>query len=42
MGSFNAVNYALTGTVATIILALLIDAAFIFVARATTSKGLRS
>jgi osmoprotectant transport system permease protein len=42
MGSFNAVNYALTGTVATIILALLIDAAFIFVARATTSKGLRA
>lgn len=41
LGSRNALNYALTGTVAVVILALLIDAAFILITRLTTSRGLR-
>jgi osmoprotectant transport system permease protein len=41
LGSRNALNYALTGTVAVIILALLVDAAFILITRLTTSRGLR-
>lgn len=41
LGSKNALNYALTGTVAVVILALLIDGAFILITRLTTSRGLR-
>jgi len=42
IGSKNAINYALTGTVAVIVLALLVDGAFILIARYTTSRGLRA
>lgn len=42
LGSKNALNYALTGTVAIIILALLLDGLFVLVARYTTSRGLRA
>lgn len=42
VGSRNAINFALTGTVAVIILALLIDGAFVIVTRITTSRGLRA
>lgn len=41
LGSKNALNYALTGTVAVIILALVLDGILILVARFTTSRGLR-
>ena len=41
LGSKNALNYALTGTVAVIILALLLDGIFVLIARFTTSRGLR-
>jgi osmoprotectant transport system permease protein len=41
LGSKNALNYALTGTVSVVVLALLIDAAFLLVARYTTSRGLK-
>lgn len=41
LGSKNALNYALTGTVGVIILALLLDGAFLLIARATTSRGLK-
>jgi osmoprotectant transport system permease protein len=42
IGSKNAINYALTGTAAVIVLALLVDGAFILIARYTTSRGLRA
>lgn len=42
LGSKNALNYALTGTVLVVILALLIDGAFILITRLTTSRGLRA
>ncbi|MCU1543172.1 MAG: transporter permease [Microbacteriaceae bacterium] len=42
LGSKNALNYALTGTVAVVVLALLVDGAFILITRYTTSKGLRA
>lgn len=42
IGSFNAVDYALTGTVLVVILALIVDALFILIARSTTSRGLRA
>jgi osmoprotectant transport system permease protein len=42
IGSKNAINYAVAGTVATIVLALLVDGAFILIARHTTSRGLRA
>lgn len=42
LGSKNALNYALTGTVGVVILALLVDAAFILITRLTTSRGLRA
>ncbi|HEY2557641.1 MAG TPA: ABC transporter permease [Diaminobutyricibacter sp.] len=42
IGSRNAINYALTGTVLIIILALVVDGAFILVSRYTTSRGLRA
>jgi osmoprotectant transport system permease protein len=42
LGSKNALNYALTGTVAVVILALLVDGAFVLISRYTTSRGLRA
>ncbi len=42
LGSKNALNYALTGTVCVVILALLVDAFFTLVTTTTTSKGLRA
>lgn len=42
LGSKNALNYALAGTVGIIILALLVDGAFVLISRYTTSKGLRA
>jgi osmoprotectant transport system permease protein len=42
LGSKNALNYALTGTVLVVILALLVDGAFILITRLTTSRGLRA
>ncbi len=42
LGSKNALNYALTGTVGVVILALLVDAAFNYITKYTTSKGLRA
>ncbi|GAA2998913.1 ABC transporter permease [Microbacterium aurantiacum] len=41
LGSKNALNYALIGTVAVIVLALVLDAVLILIARLTTSRGLR-
>lgn len=41
LGSKNALNYALTGTVGVIILALLADALFVLITRYTTPRGLR-
>ena len=41
LGSKNALNYALTGTLAVAVLALIVDAAFILVTKYTTSRGLR-
>lgn len=41
LGSKNALNYALTGTVAVVILALLADALFVLITRFTTPRGLR-
>lgn len=42
LGSKNALNYALTGTLAVAVLALLVDAAFVLITRYTTSRGLRA
>lgn len=42
LGSKNALNYALTGTVAVIILALVLDGILVLVSRLTTSRGLRA
>lgn len=41
LGSVNALNYALAGTVCVVVMALLVDAAFILISRYTTSRGLR-
>lgn len=41
LGSKNALNFALTGTLGVVILALLIDGAFVLVTRLTTPRGLR-
>ncbi|GAB3404386.1 ABC transporter permease [Schumannella luteola] len=41
LGSLNALNFALTGTLGVVALALVIDALFILVTRVTTSRGLR-
>lgn len=41
LGSKNALNFALTGTLGVVILALLIDGAFVLITRLTTSRGLR-
>lgn len=42
MGSRNAINYALTGTTLVILLALVVDGAFVLITRYTTSRGLRA
>ncbi|WP_241981181.1 ABC transporter permease [Cryobacterium algoritolerans] len=42
LGSKNALNLALTGTIGIVILALIVDAIFVFIARYTTSRGLRA
>lgn len=42
LGSKNALNYALSGTVGVILLALVADALFIVIARYTTPRGLRA
>lgn len=42
LGSKNALNYALSGTVGVIVLALLADALFILITRYTTPRGLRA
>ncbi len=41
LGAKNALNFALTGTVMIVIIALLFDALFILIKRATTSRGIR-
>lgn len=41
LGSKNALNYALSGTVGVVLLALVVDAVFILVTRYTTPRGLR-
>lgn len=41
LGSKNALNFALTGTLGVVLLALLVDGAFVFITRFTTSRGLR-
>ncbi|WP_439656880.1 ABC transporter permease [Lentzea sp. HUAS TT2] len=41
LGSVNALNFTLTGTVCVVLLALLIDGAFVLIARYSTSRGLR-
>ena len=41
IGSPNAQNLALAGTLGVVVIALLLDAAFLLLARLTTSKGLR-
>jgi len=41
LGSKNALNYALVGTVGVVILALVVDALFVLITRLTTSRGLR-
>ena len=42
LGSKNALNFAVTGTLGVIILALLIDGLFVFITRTTTPRGLRA
>lgn len=42
IGSKNAINYALTGTVVIILIALVVDGAFVLISRYTTSRGLRA
>jgi osmoprotectant transport system permease protein len=41
LGAKNALNFALTGTLMIVIIALLFDALFILIARLTTSRGIR-
>ncbi|GEP40006.1 ABC transporter permease [Nocardioides psychrotolerans] len=42
LGSKNALNYALSGTVGVVVLALVADAVFILITRYTTPRGLRA
>ncbi|MEY4989643.1 MAG: hypothetical protein RI933_1276 [Actinomycetota bacterium] len=42
LGAANALNFALTGTLVIILIALLFDALFIIVNRLTTSRGIRA
>jgi osmoprotectant transport system permease protein len=41
IGSPNAANLALAGTLAIVVIAVLLDVLFLMLARLTTSKGLR-
>jgi osmoprotectant transport system permease protein len=41
LGSLNALNFALTGTLGVVVLALLVDGLFVLITRTTTSRGLR-
>ena len=41
LGSANALNMALAGTLGVIVLALLLDAVFVLLGRLTTSRGIR-
>lgn len=41
LGSLNALNYALSGTLLVVLLALVVDGLFILIARFTTPRGLR-
>ncbi len=41
LGSKNALNFALSGTLGVVVLALLVDGAFVLITRLTTSRGLR-
>lgn len=42
LGSKNALNLALSGTLGVIVLALLVDGLFVFITRTTTPRGLRA
>lgn len=42
IGGLNALNFALVGTIGVVIVALIVDAILVLVARLTTSKGLRA
>ncbi|MEA9984685.1 MULTISPECIES: ABC transporter permease [Subtercola] len=42
LGSKNALNFALTGTLGVIVLALIVDGLFTIITKYTTSKGLRA
>ena len=42
LGAKNALNFALTGTICVILIALVLDAFFILITRITTSRGLRA
>ncbi len=42
LGSLNALNFALVGTGAVVLIALIFDAVFILITRLTTSKGIRA
>ncbi|TDW26923.1 ABC transporter permease [Cryobacterium psychrophilum] len=42
LGSKNALNLALTGTLGVIVLALVVDAVLVSISRSTTSRGLRA
>lgn len=42
IGNANALNYALVGTIAVVVLALILDAILALVGRLTTSKGIRA
>lgn len=41
LGSKNALNFAFSGTLGVVVLALLVDGAFVLITRMTTSRGLR-
>lgn len=41
LGSLNALNFALVGTLGVVLLALILDGLFVVVTRTTTSRGLR-
>ncbi|PRY39725.1 ABC transporter permease [Umezawaea tangerina] len=41
LGSVNALNFALTGTLCVVLLALLVDGLFVLIARHSTPRGLR-
>lgn len=42
LGSKNALNYALTGTLGVVVIALVVDGAFTYITKYSTSKGLRA